>query len=235
MWEQWFLTLNSWITGGSAVALAGAFLWGMVSVVLSPCHLASIPLIVTYVAGQEEAVQPRRAAQYAGLFTLGLFITIALVGIACSMLGLMLGDVGPYWTLLVGALLIWVALDMLGLKALPLSGGLLARLRVHGRGGALVLGLAYGVLSGSCTFGFIAPILAIITVQKDFLAGGAMILLFGLGHCLPIALAGSSTAAVSNLLDNSSFQRGSLWFKRIAGVGIALLGVYFILSPWMEV
>ncbi|MCB2229044.1 MAG: cytochrome C biosynthesis protein [Desulfarculaceae bacterium] len=231
--EQWFLTLNQWITGGSAAALAGAFLWGVVSVALSPCHLASIPLIVTYVAGQEAAVRPRRAAQYAGLFTLGLFITIALVGVVCSLLGLMLGEVGPYWALLVGAMLIWVALDMLGIKALPLSGTLLARLRVTGRSGAFVLGLGYGVLSGSCTFGFIAPILAIITVQKDFLAGGAMILLFGLGHCLPIALAGSSTAAVSNLLENSSFQQGSLWFKRAAGAGIALLGVYFILSPWM--
>ena len=233
MWEQWFLTLNSWITGGSLAALAGALLWGMVSVALSPCHLASIPLIVTYVAGQERAVKPRLAASYAFAFTGGLFLTIALVGVVCSLLGLMLGDIGPWWTFLVGAVLIWVALDMLGVRGFSLSSSLMSRIRVKGVGGAFVLGLAYGVLSGSCTFGFLAPILAIISVQKDLVIGLVLILLFGIGHALPIALAGSSTAAVGNLLENSSFQRGSLWFKRAAGVGIALLGIYFILSPWM--
>jgi len=43
------------------------------------------------------------------LKTVVLFITIALVGIICALLGSMLGDVGPYWTILVGAILIWVA------------------------------------------------------------------------------------------------------------------------------
>ena len=232
MLDQFFITLNAWITSGSLIALAGAFLWGMVSVALSPCHLASIPLIVTYVAGQDQSVRPRSAAFYAAAFTGGLFITIALVGVICAWLGLMLGDVGPYWTILVGAVLIWVALDMLGVQAFSMSGNLMGRLKVKGMSGAFVLGLAYGVLSGSCTFGFIAPILAIITVQKDILAGLLMITLFGLGHALPIALAGSSTALVGGVLENNSFQRGSLWFKRAAGVGIGLLGAYFIVSPF---
>ncbi|MCB2191610.1 MAG: cytochrome C biosynthesis protein [Deltaproteobacteria bacterium] len=232
MLDQFFITLNEWITSGSLVALAGAFLWGMVSVALSPCHLASIPLIVTYVAGQDQSVQPRRAAFYAVAFTGGLFITIALVGVVCAWLGLMLGDVGPYWTILVGAVLIWVALDMLGVQAFSMSGNLMGRLKVRGLAGAFVLGLAYGILSGSCTFGFIAPILAIITVQKDILAGLLMITLFGIGHALPIAVAGSSTALVGGVLENSSFQKSSLWFKRAAGVGIGLLGVYFVASPF---
>jgi cytochrome c-type biogenesis protein len=116
-----------------------------------------------------------------------------------------------------------------------MSGSLLSKMRVKGVSGAFFLGLAYGVLSGSCTFGFIAPILAIVTVQKDVMSGVVLILLFGLGHSLPIAFAGSSTALVSNLLEKSSFQKGSLWFKRTAGVGIGLLGIYFIVSPFMGV
>lgn len=234
MFDQFFITVNAWITSGSYAAALGCLLWGVISVALSPCHLASIPLIITYVAGQEAAVQPRRAVNYAFAFTGGLFITIALVGFISALLGRMLGDIGPYWTILVGAVLIWAALDMLGLAALPLSGGLMARLKVKGISGAFILGLAYGVLSGSCTFGFIAPILAVITVQDQIAAGILFILLFGLGHCLPIALAGSSTAAVSNLLENGSFQKGSLWFKRAAGIGIGLLGIYFVAQPFFS-
>lgn len=232
--DAFFITVNSWITSGSYIAMLGAFVWGMVSVALSPCHLASIPLMVTYVAGQDNAVNPKKAASYAFAFTGGLFITIALVGLICSLLGLMLGDIGSWWTILVGAVLIWVALDMLGVQAFSMSGSLMSRLKVKGVGGAFILGLAYGVLSGSCTFGFIAPILAIITVQKDIMAGVFMILLFGIGHSLPIAFAGSSTAAVGNLLENSSFQRGSMWFKRAAGVVIGILGMYFIAQPFIE-
>ncbi|KIX13106.1 cytochrome c biogenesis CcdA family protein [Dethiosulfatarculus sandiegensis] len=233
--DSFFITVNSWTSSGSLIAMLGAFLWGMVSVALSPCHMASIPLMVTYVAGQEKAVNPKSAATYAFAFTGGLFLTIALVGVICSLLGLMLGEIGSWWTILVGAVLIWVALDMLGVQVCSMSGSLMSRLKVKGVGGAFVLGLAYGVLSGSCTFGFIAPILAIITVQNDIVTGIILILLFGIGHSLPIAFAGSSTAAVSNLLENGSFQRGSLWFKRAAGVGIAFLGLYFILAPWVGV
>jgi cytochrome c-type biogenesis protein len=231
--DQFLLALNQWMAGGVGIAAIGCFLWGMVSVVLSPCHLASIPLIVGYVGGQEQGVKAKSAATYALVFTVGLFITIALVGVVCSLLGRMLGDVGPWWTIVVGAILIWVALDMLGVQACSMSGNLMAQMRVRGVGGAFILGLAYGVLSGSCTFGFIAPILAIITIQQKIATGILFIVLFGIGHCIPIAVAGSSTALVRRLLENSRFQAGGLWFRRIAGAAIAGLGLYFIARPFM--
>jgi len=231
--DQFFLLVNEWMTGGLLLGALGCFLWGMVSVLFSPCHLASIPLIVGYVAGQERVLAGRGATLYAVLFTTGLFITIAAIGVACSLLGRMLGDVGPYWTIAVGAVLLWVALDMLGVAKCSLSGGLMGRLKIKGLAGAFVLGLAYGVLSGSCTFGFIAPILAIITVQEKLLTGVLFIVLFGVGHCIPIVVAGSSTALVKRFLANSAWQRGGTAFRRVAGALIALLGVYFIVQPFL--
>ena len=231
MWQEVFLKVNEWMTAGSAIAALGSFLWGMISVLFSPCHLVSIPLIVAYVGGQEKAVAPHRAAAYSVAFTLGLFITITLIGIICAMLGRMLGDVGNFWQIIVGAMLIWVALGMLGVEKCAMSGSLLYRLNLKGLSGAFVLGLAYGILSGSCTFGFIAPILAIIAVQQKIAAGILFILLFALGHCLPIVLAGSSMAAVRKLMENSSWQGVGTWFQRAAGAVIILLGVYFILNP----
>lgn len=234
MLDQYFLTVNEWMTGGIAFAAMGAFAWGMVSVLFSPCHLASIPLIVAYVGGQETAIHPRKAIWFAGAFSLGLFITIAAVGIVCAMLGRMLGDVGVWWQVLVGAVLLWVALGMLGVQACSMSGSLLYRLKLRGIHGAFGLGLAYGILSGSCTFGFIAPILAIVTVQQKIVAGSVMMILFALGHCLPIAAAGSSTALVRKVTENSAWQGAGMWFRRGAGVVIALLGVYFIAGPFVS-
>ncbi|MCF8025256.1 MAG: cytochrome C biosynthesis protein, partial [Desulfobacteraceae bacterium] len=171
------------------------------------------------------------AGWYAGAFTLGLFITIAAVGIVCAMLGRMLGDVGIWLQVAVGVVLIWVALGMMGVQACTMSGGLLYRLNLRGVHGAFGLGLAYGILSGSCTFGFIAPILAIVTVQQEIFAGSVMMLLFALGHCLPIVFAGSSAAAVRRLTENAAWQGAGVWFRKCAGVVIGLLGVYFIAGP----
>jgi len=228
--EEIFLTINEWLVGGTVIAFLGSFLWGMVSVLFSPCHLASIPLIVAYVGGQEQGIQARQAGTYSVAFTTGLFITIALIGVLCALLGRMLGDVGNYWQIPIGLILIWVALGMLGLEKFSLSGSLLYRLHLKGMGGAFILGLAYGVLSGSCTFGFIAPILALITIQKMVLNGIIMILLFAVGHCLPIVIAGSSTAAVRKVVENQSWQTGGQWFRRGAGVLIGLLGLYFVVN-----
>lgn len=234
MLDSVFLSINQWMTGGMAIAAAGCFLWGVVSVLFSPCHLASIPLIVGYVGGQEKMVHPRQAAVYSVLFTSGLFITIACIGIVCAMLGRMLGDIGNWWQILVGVILIWVALGMLGVERCSTSGGLLYRLNVRGKTGAFILGLAYGVLSGSCTFGFIAPILAIITVQEKVAAGVILIVLFALGHCLPIVIAGSSTAMVKKVLENSTWTGAGMWFRKIAGTTIAILGGYFIVAPFLN-
>jgi cytochrome c-type biogenesis protein len=230
--ESIFLTVNEWIGAGSGLAAVGCFLWGMISVVFSPCHLASIPLIVGYVGGQQKILNPREAATYSIAFTLGLFITIAVIGIVCAFLGRMLGDVGNYWQILIGAVLLWVALGMFGFERFSMSGSLLYRLKLKGLMGAFILGLAYGVLSGSCTFGFIAPILAIITIQQKVATGVLFILLFAIGHCLPIVVAGSSTAAVKGVLENSTWQGAGNWFRKGAGVMIGILGIYFVANPF---
>ncbi|NCO60869.1 MAG: cytochrome C biosynthesis protein [Deltaproteobacteria bacterium CG_4_8_14_3_um_filter_51_11] len=232
MLDSFFLTVNEWMSGGLAIAAAGCFLWGIISVLFSPCHIASIPLVVAYVGGQQEALQPRDAVRYSVAFTSGLFITIAIVGVICALLGRMLGDVGNYWQILVGLVLVWVALGMLGVEKCSMSGSFLHRLNLKGVWGAFGLGLAYGVLSGSCTFGFIAPILALITLQKQVAIGILFIILFALGHCLPIVIAGSSTAAVKRLVENSKWQGASGWFRKAAGVVILVLAAYFIVNPF---
>jgi cytochrome c-type biogenesis protein len=229
-----FLTVNDWLIGGTVVSALGAFLWGMIGVIFSPCNLASLPLIVAYVGGQEKMVQSRSASFYSLAFTFGLFITIALIGVICALVGWMLGDIGNYWQILVGLVLIYLALGMLGVEKCSMSGGFLSRLHLSGLFGAFVLGLVYGVLSGSCTFGFIAPILAIITIQKMILHGIMLIVFFALGQCTPIFIAANSTAAVRKLIEKQSWQTGSQWFRRGAGVLIGLLGLYFITNPFLS-
>ena len=58
------------------------------------------------------------------------------------------------------------------------------------------------------------------------------ILLFGMGHCLPLVIAGSSMAGVKKLLENYSWNTAGTWFRKMAGSFIFLLGIYFVLAPF---
>ena len=233
MIETIFLTINGWIAEPGYLSLVAAFLWGVIAMVFSPCHLASIPLLVAYVGGQQMILPPRQAFRYSLAFAGGIFLSIMLVGVLCIALGRMLGDVGPWWRVVVGGLLLWVGFGMFGASSCSLGGRDLSRLQLKGVSGAFILGLAFGVLSGACTFGFLAPILGIISVQNRVVGGLVMILLFALGLCLPLVMAGTFSALVRDTLASHAWQRSAIWFRHLAGLVIIGLGLYFLISPFL--
>src|ERR1035441_9485436 len=93
--EQLFTNLSHAVEGAPLIALAAAAAWGILSIILSPCHLASIPLIVGFISGQGR-VSTARAAGIATLFAAGILITIAAIGAITAATGRMLGDVGRW-------------------------------------------------------------------------------------------------------------------------------------------
>ena len=228
MIDQFLLTINDWMVRDFAWAVTGSFLWGIVSVLFSPCHLASIPLMVGYVAGQNTLVDGKKAAGYAVMFSVGLFISITIIGVICSWLGRMLGDVSPLWGIPIGAFFVWLGLNLLGVQLCTLPSGRYGNVKMRGYGGAIILGLAYGLLSGACTFGFIAPILAMAMSHGQQLKGIALIFSFALGHCLPIVVAGSSVAIAQRLLTAKGMKSATVIGRKLAGGLVVAIGLFFI-------
>src|SRR4030043_16493 len=93
--EKLFTILTQAVEGTPAIALIAAFIWGILSILLSPCHLASIPLIVGFI-GQQERMSTKRAFIISTLFAVGILITIGAIGAVTAALSRMMGDVGPY-------------------------------------------------------------------------------------------------------------------------------------------
>lgn len=214
-----------------AVAMSAALAWGSLSVLLSPCHLSSIPLVVAYMGGATTLPGPRRALGLSASFAGGILASIALVGLATGLMGRMLGDVGPVGTYLLAAVFIAVGLNLLGVLPLPsfLSGPPASSGR-RGAGGALLLGLLFGVALGPCTFAFLAPILAIALRAGSGSAayGALLVVLYGVGHAAVIAVAGASGEAVQRYLTWSAGSRGPVLVRGAAGVLVILGGVYFL-------
>jgi cytochrome c-type biogenesis protein len=226
-----FTALTRAVEGAPAVALGASFLWGVLSVVLSPCHLSSIPLIVGFI-DEQGRISTRRAFVISTLFSVGILATIAAIGGVTAAAGRMLGDVGRWGNYAVAAIFFLVGLHLLDVIPMPRSGPGGVRLKRKGGLAAFILGLVFGIALGPCTFAYMAPMLGVtLRVAATSLAYGALLLLaYGVGHCSVIVLAGTFTGAVQHYLDWNERSRGAVILKRVCGVLVILGGVYLLYS-----
>lgn len=229
MIQTLFTHLSRAVEGGPAVALSAAFVWGVLSIMLSPCHLASIPLIVGFIDEQGQ-ITTKRAFQIALLFSLGILVTIGLIGAATAMAGRMLGDVGGWGRYLVAVIFFLVGLHLLGVVPLPFTGPGQVKLKQRGRLAAFLLGLVFGVALGPCTFAYMAPMLAVtFQLAAAHMAYGILLLLaYGVGHCAVIVLAGTFTESVQHYLNWNESSKGATILKKVCGVLVLLGGLWMI-------
>ena len=226
-----FAALTKAVEGAPAVALAASLLWGILSVVLSPCHLASIPLIVGFVDGQGR-ITTRRAFVISLFFSTGILITIAAVGAITAAAGRMLGDIGRYGNYFVAVIFFVVGLALMDVIPISWAGPSGISMKRRGSLAAFVLGLVFGVAVGPCTFAYMAPMLAVtLNVAGTNLAYGvALILVYGVGHSSVLILAGTFTEIVQRYLNWTERSKGTVVLKRICGALVMLGGVYLIVT-----
>lgn len=229
--EAFLSALTHALDGHAGLALAAALGWGAVSVLLSPCHLASVPLLVAYVSSQSD-VTPRRAFLVSMLFALGLLLTIAVVGIGTALAGRMAGDLGGYANYLVAAVFFATGLYLLDVLPASAAGWAEPRWLGRGTGAAFVLGLVVGTVLGPCTFAYLAPLLGVaFRLGSSDLASGLLLLAaFGVGHCAVIAVAGTSTGWVQRWLAWTGRRRAATRLKQTAAVLVLAAGVYLVYS-----
>ena len=229
MIREIFTTLTHAVEGTAAMALAAAFIWGMLSILLSPCHLASIPLIVGFI-GQQGKMSPKRAFVTSTLFAVGILITIGAVGAVTAGLGRLMGDVGRYGNYFVAAIFFAVGLILLDVIPMPFSGPGHIGIKRKGLLAAFILGLVFGIAIGPCTFAFMAPMLGVTfkVASTSLTKGIALLVFYGVGHCSVIVFAGTSTELVQRDMNWNEKSKGAIVLKKICGVLVLFGGIYLI-------
>lgn len=227
------IELFSWLTraieGNPYIALIASFIWGILSILLSPCHLASIPLIIGYI-DEQGRISIKRAFWISVLFALGILVTIGLVGVITALAGRMLGDIGAYGNYIVAVIFFVIGLHLLDIIPLPWSGPAGKKTKRRGLIGAFIIGLIFGLALGPCTFAYMAPMLGVVfkvAAERMYYAIG-LLLAYGIGHCSVIVLAGSLTETVSRYLHWTQKSKGAVIVKRICGILVILGGIYLI-------
>lgn len=224
-----FTTLTNAVEDTALIALAASFAWGVLSIVLSPCHLASIPLIVGFIDKQGR-MSTRRAFLISALFAGGILITIAAIGAVTGAAGRLLGDVGSYGNYAVAVVFFVVGLHLLDVIPMPWSGPGQVGMKRRGMLAAFILGLVFGIALGPCTFAFMAPMLGVTfkLAATNLVYGIVLLTAYGLGHCSVIVLAGTFSEVVQRYLNWNERSKGAIILRQMCGVLVLAGGIYLI-------
>jgi cytochrome c-type biogenesis protein len=210
---------------GIAALVAG--LWGAMSFLMSPCHLAMVPLVVAFVSGQAP-MSARRPATLAAAFAMGLTGAIAVVGLATFAAGRIAGDIGPWAGYAVAAVFIVAGLALMGV--LTLNWGMLHVTWVRGRGiwGAAALGFIGGAALGPCTFAYLAPVLGVAFADgsRGGWQGPMLVASFAIGHGAPIVVLGAVAGRYGESLIAWNNAAAVRQWRVGCGAALVLAGLY---------
>jgi cytochrome c-type biogenesis protein len=229
-----FIFLSKAVSSSAGFAIPVAFLWGVLSILLSPCHLSSIPLIMAYISGQKQTTT-KAAFHISLLFGIGILLTVAVLGFVTAMLGRIMGDIGPWGQTIVNILLaiifLVIGLYFLNIISLPFD----AFFNNPKRGNrkwltALLLGLIFGASVGPCTFAYMAPLLGVVFQTAGSHLARSLILVgaFAIGHAGIIVLLGTFTPLVKAILKWETKSKFANIVKTAIGILFILISVYFI-------
>ena len=229
--EQLFVKLTNAVEGTPAIALTASLICGILSILLSPCHLASIPLIVGFI-DEQGRISTKRAFTISALFAVGILITIGAIGAITAAVGRIMGDVGRYGNYLVAAIFFIVGLHLLDVIPMPFSGPGQVGMKCKGALAAFILGLVFGIALGPCTFAYMAPMLGVTfkLAATNLPYGVLLLLVYGVGHCSVIVLAGTFTEVVQRYLNWNEKSSGALVLKKICGALVLIGGLWLIYS-----
>lgn len=223
----WFAGLVALLEGSPAMAVLAAAALGVASVVLSPCHLASVPLVVAVVSGRGPAAGS--ALGISTRFGLGVLASFAVVGAITVALGRVAGDVGPLGTWAGAAILVLFGLQTLEVIDLPWLAPAAANPRLRHAHPALI-GLLFGATLGPCTFAFMAPALGVAFSLAATRPAAAALLLaaFATAHAGVLVLAGVSGDATMRLLGGRGAGRAVAALRAAMGVSLIAAGLLLV-------
>ena len=233
MINEIFEWLNNILVQNIFLAVSASFLWGVLSVVLSPCHISSLPLIVGYI-NRNGIPSVKTALINSLLFAAGILITIAIIGIITGMLGGLIGDLGAAGNYIVATVFFAAGLYLLGVINPDWNFIHPEKMRSKGYLLAFLLGLLFGAGLGPCTFAYMAPVLGVVFqyAATNFTYAVLLIGAFAIGHSLVIAAAGTMSAKIGKYLNWADSSGAVNVFKKICGVLVILGGIYFIYTTF---
>jgi len=223
-------------------AYTGLFVLGIVTF-LSPCSIALISVFLTYAMGIGKS--PAKGVAIGVSFTLAMCLVFFFLGYAVtSLVPLQLLNYQLFLGL-AGVLLILFGINNLGVfrkigfssevgssvneRVNSLKFRVLTRFSSHNYVvSSFLFGLVISVALGPCSLSIVLPavLLTMFTAPTAF-HGGLLLLMFGLGHALPVIFLSTVLATTRQLVSKKITEKGE-WLTKGFGVAFLVIGIIII-------
>ena len=217
-----------------AIKYLGAFLWGVASVLLSPCGISLVPLVVGYVANTDNPSH-FRAFRISCAFCVGIIINLSLVAFVTSGIGMLLGGYERFLTLITAGVFIVMGLQIMGVIRLKFLafGSRVKGTESQDMKGAVVLGILSGLAIGPCNIAYVSPVLSLAMSEASGGIVGAvmMVLCYALGYCAVLVGAGTFAQIFSEFLHSGEDSVLSGMVKAVnilCGIVLIVGGIYLV-------
>jgi len=202
------------------------FAGGIVSSV-GPCNVAMIPLVMAFVGGQKN-INRRNGLALSSAFALGLAITLSALGVFAAIVGGLIGGTSRLWYYAVAMVCVIMGLQWVGVLSLPLPDlAAVWREKITRKGGwgALLMGLASGLVASGCATPALAAILTLVMSEGAIAYGASLLLVYGLGRGVPIVIFGTFAGLVKLIPEMS---RWTARLEQLSGGLMIIVGLYFL-------
>ncbi|MFI5142395.1 MAG: cytochrome c biogenesis protein CcdA [Thermoanaerobaculales bacterium] len=215
---------------GLLLQLAIAFVIGL-GLNLTPCVYPLIPITIGFFLAQKDNTRVPTWLLSLG-YVVGIAVTYSALGLAAALAGGVFGAAmqSPWVVGGIALVLLALAASMFGLWELRVpawatraSGGR------TGLGGAIVMGLAVGLVAAPCVGPFVAGLVTYVAARHDPALGFALFLSLSLGLGLPYLLLGIFTRAIDRLPASGAWMLG---VRQLFGVLLVALAAYFV-TPFL--
>lgn len=218
----------------SVATLFTAFLLGFLGLVTSCCNVPVFTAVLGYSGAV--ATEGKRNSLFiaASFFLLGVVITLLLTGLIFSLFGkLVISGIGQYWKIAAGILFIFFGL--VTLQLLPVRVSLFRQNKQYSAKSfwsAMLFGIVLASSSTVCN-AICNPIFSLTLgtafLQHNVIWGSLILLMFGLGFGLPLAL-GMAGLSFGLQQISSRIDKISAYIKYGGGALLLIIGFYFLLT-----
>ncbi|MDK2965768.1 cytochrome c biogenesis protein CcdA [Lacrimispora sp.] len=217
MVHNWLDSLSMAIQNGVFIAPLLALIAGIATSV-SPCALANIPLVIGLTNNDSRDIKHTFRLSFA--FVLGTTVTFVALGLVASLLGQSFNSESKVWSIVLGALMLLMALQILDVLSIIPSHHIAETSKRTGLKGVFIAGMVGGIFSSACAMPILLVLVGVAARSGSIPWGALLLIMFSVGHSALTLLAGVSTNFVQKV-GSSTYARTA---KRInTAMGIVLL------------
>jgi cytochrome c-type biogenesis protein len=215
------------------VALSFAFSAGMLASV-NPCGFAMLPTFITFYLTDNDNKQRElsdrllRALWLGILLTLGFLVVFIIAGLVLSVAGTLLIRSVPWLGIIIGVLLIGLGLWSLLGKSLAIVIPMPEwEFRSQSPRGMFLYGVAYALVSLSCTLPVFLSVFAGALATGDLLATSSLFVAFSVGMGTVITTLALATALFQSTA-TKQLRRLMPYIKILSAIALIIAGSYLV-------